>query len=845
MWTCNICFKTFDRSTSYYNHRRSHNFNYKISSSEQETSSDEESSEEFSSNQIFSEKDNIYIYNNNDDEGKESDESNDDEESYESDKVEESSKSDENEIISDDLPNINEMANSTFSENDDQTSSDSDEQNFPNEIYRDFVKLVVHHKLSNNVGDAFLKFLRTHANFPKKTLPPSTRIGLQFLDNLKKKHTLFNSISIININNIQYNFEYRPILSGIEEIVSNAEIAKELVFDYNEIWINQEDGQERSYSEMFNCNWWKQAVNHAPYGSKIVPIILYSDATTLDHFGKSSRHPIFVTIGNIPTNLRNKPESKALVGLIPILESSKQMKETKEFRKAIRITFHKCFEILLAPIRVQHQTGIQLKVGNSYVWCTMIVAMILGDWPENGKYCLTYGGSKCKNPCHNCLVDRNNLNKINLTTEEMLPRTQQKMQTAINSGLTKEHSIHEQNNAFWNLPATVPEKMHHLDLGLFPYMIEFTRNLLKNQGGNALVEKMDTRLAAIPRHHGLKIFHNGLADLARFTALEYRNMMRVMPFVLDGLLDNRGLDSKLIGLYLKWNDMYRKTRKLAFTERELDDFEKLMKSWAKDFVLIGSYSNNQCQYPKLHHFLYHMIPAIKDYGSPNGWNAETFEFLHKAYIKDPYRMSNKRNVNPQILGTVMRKLTLQEVYKTIFLNKPRHFYQSNEVILYKNYNNIPFRLIETTVNELKVREGPPEIIDGLEHFLEALSEYLKIIMPDLNDEGNIIDMETAIISLYESVRLTNGKFVRATLSYNNLPMFNDISIEIDESQLEEFVTYDNSCFAKVLLLVQVFLNNNHEGLKLALIRWYDLKIQSKHFRLDCPSSAVIFFIEFM
>ncbi|CAB5358276.1 unnamed protein product [Rhizophagus irregularis] len=42
-------------------------------------------------------------------------------------------------------------------------------------------------------------------------------------------------------------------------------------------------------------------------------------------------------------------------------------------------------------------------------------------------------------------------------------------------------------------------------------------------------------------------------------------------------------------------------------------------------------------------------------------------------------------------------------------------------------------------------------------------------------------------------------------------MFNDISIEIDESQLEEFVTYDNSCFAKVLLLVQ-----------------------SKHFRLDCP-----------
>jgi hypothetical protein len=33
------------------------------------------------------------------------------------------------------------------------------------------------------------------------------------------------------------------------------------------------------------------------------------------------------------------------------------------------------------------------------------------------------------------------------------------------------------------------------------------------------------------------------------------------------------------------------------------------------------------------------------------------------------------------------------------------------------------------------------------------------------------------------------------------------------------------------------LNNRHEGLKLALIQWYDFKHindQSKHFRLDCP-----------
>jgi len=36
--------------------------------------------------------------------------------------------------------------------------------------------------------------------------------------------------------------------------------------------------------------------------------------------------------------------------------------------------------------------------------------------------------------------------------------------------------------------------------------------------------------------------------------------------------------------------------------------------------------------------------------------------------------------------------------------------------------------------------------------------------------------------------------------------------------------------------VHIFLNNNHKGIKLALIRWYDFKYmdQSKHFRLKCP-----------
>lgn len=85
--------------------------------------------------------------------------------------------------------------------------------------------------------------------------------------------------------------------------------------------------------------------------------------------------------------------------------------------------------------------------------------------------------------------------------------------------------------------ATVPDRMHHLDLGLFHYQIEYTRELLKKQHGRSLVDELDRRLAAIPRFSGIKIFANGLQSISRLTANEYRNLMKIMIFAVDNLYD--------------------------------------------------------------------------------------------------------------------------------------------------------------------------------------------------------------------------------------------------------------------------------------------------------------------
>src|SRR3989337_1562437 len=128
--------------------------------------------------------------------------------------------------------------------------------------------------------------------------------------------------------------------------------------------------------------------------------------------------------------------------------------------------------------------------------------------------------------------------------------------------------------------ATVPDRMHHLDLGLFRYQIEYTYELLKLQHGNMLVEEVDRRLSAIPRYPGLKIFSNGLQSIARLTANEYRSLMKIMLFVIDNLyvgndkeVENFVSNNNLAILYEKWNEMYILSRSEEFSESDLVKFK--------------------------------------------------------------------------------------------------------------------------------------------------------------------------------------------------------------------------------------------------------------------------------
>jgi hypothetical protein len=137
---------------------------------------------------------------------------------------------------------------------------------------------------------------------------------------------------------------------------------------------------------------------------------------------------------------------------LPILKASDSTeKKSENFKIAVREAFHKSLEILLSPL-LSYNNGIDLSLNNEKIWFFPRISIVIADWPEAATYCLTYKSAMSNFPCHFCLVARNNLANINLTSSEMKLRTHDNMHQFFNQNLSNSVCAENIYNFFWKFP---------------------------------------------------------------------------------------------------------------------------------------------------------------------------------------------------------------------------------------------------------------------------------------------------------------------------------------------------------------------------------------------------------
>ncbi|RHZ78445.1 hypothetical protein Glove_164g47 [Diversispora epigaea] len=331
---------------------------------------------------------------------------------------------------------------------------------FPNEAYADLMTLVIENNLSNKAGNAIIKFFNKHSDLPQSSpLPKNIETGRKFMNKMNISQLSYSKYCILIHNGQEYFIHYRPIKNCIENLLSNPEILKHFMFKYE----NSEE--EKSYGEQNSGNWWKYAEESIPSSAFILSIILYSDATTTDTLGKNSLHPIYLSLGNIPTWRRNKEDAKQLLGYFPILSAkNKTEKESSDFKKLARKTFHDSIKFLLDPL-FQGDDGVDFNIDGEDVWFFSRISTIICDWPEACTFSLTYKSANSNYPYQLILRDHVNMKEY------------------FNNGTSNSAGLEQVDNYFWNIPnlniytATVPDRMHHLDLGLFICVAQIPNNL--------------------------------------------------------------------------------------------------------------------------------------------------------------------------------------------------------------------------------------------------------------------------------------------------------------------------------------------------------------------------------
>lgn len=139
---------------------------------------------------------------------------------------------------------------------------------------------------------------------------------------------------------------------------------------------------ERIFSSPDTCDWWLETEVSfdfiqslfCGYGAKeyinvlqeklrieqnsptaiVLPLIFYSDSTTLSKKGSKSGWPLVMSLGNIPRFHRKKFGGYCLLGLIPSMPGKLDAKDKVE-------TFNKCLELVLGPLKKLSFQGIKHK----------------------------------------------------------------------------------------------------------------------------------------------------------------------------------------------------------------------------------------------------------------------------------------------------------------------------------------------------------------------------------------------------------------------------------------------------------------------------------------------------
>ncbi|KAG2071645.1 hypothetical protein BDR04DRAFT_1128078 [Suillus decipiens] len=501
-----------------------------------------------------------------------------------------------------------------------------------------------------------------------------------------------------------FDIFYCDILECIKDLYGNPDFADFLVF-VPERHYTDTDKTVRYFGDMHTGKWWwstQKKLDKQQPGATIVPVIISTDKTQVTVFRNKTAYPVYLTIGNIPKEIRRKPSAANL--------------------------YHACMSRILSPLEKAGLDGLVMQSGDGVSrHCHPLFACFVGDYPEQ----LLATGIKTTE-CPKCDIPPDELESSTTPFEIRNFDAVLEALTTIDVGALefvqacRKAGIKPIVHPFWEkLPyinifqAVTPDVLHQLYQGLVKHLL----NWLAEACGSA---EIDARCRRLPPNHQIRLFMKGITSLSRLSGTEHAQICRfllgiIINIRLPGNLDPARLLRAVRGL-LDFLYLAQYPCHSSDILSLLDEALALFHDNKQIFVDLGI--RNNFNLPKLH-ATRHYASMIRLYGTTDNYNTEYTERLHIDFTKDAYHATNHKDEFVQMTWWLERKEKIWQLNINPFTHHPHppdlSFCRTQTLTKHPSPKAVPIQRLISDYGAIYFREALARYIAQQNHLNETLS----------------------------------------------------------------------------------------------------------------------------
>ncbi|KAI0833350.1 hypothetical protein BC628DRAFT_1307698 [Trametes gibbosa] len=351
----------------------------------------------------------------------------------------------------------------------------------------------------------------------------------KIVDKLPMGRPAFERQEIV-VSNKAFEVYTRDIIQCIRALLGDPEFTPLLLLVPERHYADSEH-TTRVYFDMNTGKWWwatQVSLENERPGATVIPVIISSDKTQLTLIGNKTAYPVYMTLGNLPKDIRCKPSRGGQI-LLAYLPTSRLLHITNKAacRRTLANLFHACMTQVLQPLATAGLQGMHFADGNGVIRRGHpILATFVGDYPEQ----LLVTG--CKNgECPKCNVTRSDLGSSADTSRPLrdLGHVLNALAEIDNGPLAFTRACHDVGvkpiqHPFWeSLPYTnifaaiTPDLLHQLHQGVVKHLIAW----LQSAYGT---DEIDARCRRLPLNHSLRHFAKGISSMSRVTGKEHQDI---------------------------------------------------------------------------------------------------------------------------------------------------------------------------------------------------------------------------------------------------------------------------------------------------------------------------------